>query len=69
MWSHYSNSHTGFCIAFDADKPLKLSSSLGKVLYDNVYPEINLFDNSTKNFLRFFITKSNDWEYEAEYRI
>lgn len=69
MWSHYSNSHTGFCIGFDAEKLFDLSGSLGEVVYDNVFPEINLFDNSTKNFLRFFITKSNDWEYEAEYRI
>lgn len=69
MWSHYADSHTGFCVGFDADKLFELSGSLGEVLYDNVFPENNLFDTSTNNFLRFFITKSEDWKYEAEYRI
>ena len=69
MWSHYSDSHRGFCIGLDYDKLFELSGGLGNVIYDDVFPEIGLFDTSTEGFLRLFITKSTDWNYEKEYRI
>lgn len=69
MWSHYSDSHRGFCVGFDSDKLFKLSGSLGEVIYDDAFPEVGLFDDSMEGFLRLFITKSIDWCYEEEYRI
>lgn len=69
MWSHYADSHRGYCIGFDSNILFGLSGSLGNVIYDNIFPEIGLFDDSLESFLRFFITKSESWSYEQEYRI
>lgn len=69
MWSHYADSHRGYCIGFDSDILFRLSGSLGNVLYDNRFPEIGLFDDSLEGFIKIFITKSESWSYEHEYRI
>jgi hypothetical protein len=69
MWSHYADSHRGYCIGFDSDILFRLSGSLGNVIYDNRFPVIGLFDDSLEGFVRFFITKSESWSYEQEYRI
>lgn len=71
MWSHYSNSHSGFCIGFDTDKILELDcfDFIGKVSYSKPYPIIDAaFDINLRYFLEMF-SKSSDWEYEDEYRI
>jgi len=71
MWSHYSNSHSGFCIGFDSNVLLQLNcfDFIGKVSYSKLYPIINgAFDLDLRYFLEMF-SKSSDWEYEDEYRI
>lgn len=69
MWSHYSDSHRGFCVGFDSDILYQLSGHFRKVIYDDVFPEVGLLDDSLDGFLKLFITKSTDWSYEKEYRI
>lgn len=74
MWSHYANSHKGFCIEFkaryfDADK----------VVYENEIPQIRVSDLIIQQFQpnsenlgitiwKALRTKLKEWEYEDEYR-
>lgn len=75
MWSHYANSHQGFCIEFHAK-----FLSAEKVSYENEIPRINMlkawaFPGSKDdqgnigeiiwNALR---VKLEEWKYEEEYR-
>ena len=75
MWSHYANSHHGFCIEWDAEhlKP-------GKVQYQNRLPSLDILEliESTiglrsKDKLGIQAwharkVKLSEWEYEQEYR-
>lgn len=75
MWSHYANSHKGFCIEFKSEF-LKAD----KVTYQNTIPKLNIIDmlrlqfnlidgeEFGKNIWKSLRTKLNEWEYEAEYR-
>lgn len=73
MWSHYANSHTGFCIEFD---PKKIDAK--KVSYSNRIANINLIDciniqasNGMKlvdKIMKGLFCKLEEWEYEEEYR-
>ncbi|MFC1490737.1 DUF2971 domain-containing protein [Candidatus Latescibacterota bacterium] len=75
-WSHYSDSHRGFCIGFDRDILLdqinkfyeesKTILSLEKVRYSEDFPLINPYTMDIVDQLR---TKSKEWEYEKEYRL
>lgn len=72
MWSHYSDSHKGYCVGFWKNK---LSSSLNglckPVVYNrkNQYPLIDpMLEPSEKNDLKIY-HKAFDWKYEAEYRL
>ncbi|MAY84202.1 MAG: hypothetical protein CMP59_08725 [Flavobacteriales bacterium] len=74
MWSHYSKSHTGFCLGIFEEK-LRSSGEFivgGKVQYSNEdeYPERSPLDELTL-IKSFDLThhKSSDWSYEKEYRI
>lgn len=66
MWSHYARSHEGFCIEFDATI-LPISYAL-KVRYVEKYPDIKYPFPRDKTNLRPLLLKSNDWEYENEFR-
>ena len=71
MWSHYSNSHTGFCIGLDAKfifKKFEPNLSLQQIIYDSEIPRIGLFDSPTTYFTKILSTKSKLWGYEKEYR-
>lgn len=79
MWSHYADSHKGFCVEFDAKKLLEICQNyitikeliiLRKIIYSKSYPLINPYDRDYDNsFFDWVITKSNDWEYENEWRL
>lgn len=71
MWSHYANCHTGFCVGFNSIKLFNLIlGALGPVMYDNVMPNVPLFDKlGIEGVTRLLNTKSCDWAYEEEYRI
>lgn len=70
MWSHYSSSHTGICIEFDASKKGTLFWEAMKVCYEEDYPIVNLMDlNKPEEYRKAFLTKSTHWKYEEERRI
>jgi hypothetical protein len=63
MWSHYTISHTGICLEFDAlAAPF---SHAVKVIYRRTYPAFDM----TKPGYEPLITKSDVWAYESEWRI
>ncbi|EPP3538479.1 DUF2971 domain-containing protein [Klebsiella variicola] len=71
MWSHYSASHTGFCIGFEDDfvgtiDDVQLASS---VMYSENVPLYNFFTDPKKELAqKIFFTKHKCWSYENEYR-
>ena len=73
MWAHYANNHQGICIGFWQKKLLELNRFImGSVFYppDNVFPDITPFDDDeTKILIKQTNTKSNEWQYEREYRL
>lgn len=83
MWSHYSASHTGFCVGINtstleqmAERRARLRSTvldLYRVEYQNEIPTVNFFDavkgHPSDTIDPFLTTKSDHWEYEEEYRL
>ncbi len=75
MWSHYANSHTGFCLEYDLHK-LDNNSQFLHALYPIIYSKKPLLSNiqacfyteTTKDMLTI-MNKSSDWSYEEEYRL
>ncbi|MDP1625466.1 MAG: DUF2971 domain-containing protein [bacterium] len=75
MWSHYTNSHKGFCLEFDTSfkpfKPIKIQTVL-KVTYSEKYPSLSVDDipnNLPSMPQNIFGTKSLCWCYEDEWRM
>lgn len=75
MWSHYADSHRGFCIEYDLDilcqsisHSFNLISSMD-VSYQVNRPNIPREENLDKLLHKFCGTKSKAWEYENEYRL
>lgn len=83
MWSHYSNSHKGFCVGFSTQKLKEhqksyfkrkgLKSQLRQVKYFNKLPLLDGLEVEKKDVLirgeKSLTSKSIDWKYEKEYRI
>lgn len=71
MWSHYANSHSGFCIGLD---PKFIFMNFGphltlqQMIYNHEIPRIGLFDEPETYFYKILCTKSDHWAYEKEYR-
>ena len=66
MWAHYTGSHTGICLEFDAlAAPFTRQSGATKVIYRKTYPSVDI----TATGYEPLITKSCVWAYEAEWRI
>lgn len=70
MWSHYSNSHKGFCIGFNTKILIEtLKCGIGKVIYQEQIPKFR-FNESIEDFvIKLLGTKGIVWNYENEYRI
>ncbi len=77
MWSHYSDSHEGFCVEFDAIKLGKYFSYFSEkndfqierhpAIYRESFPNlISEYDNNP--IIKQLTTKASDWEYEKEVR-
>lgn len=66
FWSHYANSHKGFCIEFDAEA-LPISMAF-KMEYSDQYPihEYPMPDDARA--FKIALRKSSEWQYENEYR-
>ena len=70
MWSHYSNSHTGVCLQFNAIMDNTIFWEAYKVNYQEDYPIVNIMDlKEFDQFFNLFATKSTHWEYEKERRV
>lgn len=81
MWSHYADSHKGFCVEYDfsgTDKELLSKLPLPVVYSENrpLIPWKAALENSEKNteeayaeIMMGLLTKDKAWEYENEWRI
>lgn len=74
MWSHYTLAHQGFVIEFDEQHPFFNQKPqipgvgfLEKVKYSKSRPHLQLFCDITPT--EMFFSKSEDWQYEQEWRI
>jgi hypothetical protein len=66
MWAHYTASHTGVCLEFNAHmEPFTKETGATKVEYQAAYPA---YDIETVGY-EPLVTKSADWSYEAEWRL
>jgi len=66
FWSHYADSHRGFCVEFDATKMPMYSAF--KVQYEKEYPEAIYPVPNDETGLKPLLVKSKIWEYEEEFR-
>ena len=75
MWSHYAKYHTGICIEYDfkeLEHAHEIIQNLYPVKYTNELIDLEKYKGSRKhvNTLTLAATsKSNDWEYEKEWRL
>ncbi len=76
MWAHYTNSHKGFCIGFDASNPF--FSDYNKMEdKDKIFMPVKYSNERIRVPTEFgekinpyiMLTKSKDWEYEDEERL
>jgi len=83
MWSHYADSHRGFCIEYDSQKLMdmfdrlfdksELIIFLRPIKYMSEYPipipSPDLDDDKDdETWMQLLTTKSNYWSYEKEWR-
>jgi hypothetical protein len=72
MWSHYSNSHKGYCIGFNSkilfNNPDHFGCG-GQVIYAKEFPEILPTEDLVQQMVKQTYIKSDMWEYEKEYRL
>lgn len=67
MWAHYGKGHRGLCLRFESGGPFV---SAVKVEYLRDYPTISFFNSTWNDRTRAaFLTKSEAWSYEDEFRI
>jgi hypothetical protein len=77
MWGHYAERGNGICLVFDEKKLLSnLPSNVygEKIAYNDSNNHSIVVDKDIEKFFEenkepLFFTKTNDWEYEQEYRI
>ncbi|AVQ40483.1 hypothetical protein C7M56_18075 [Clostridium botulinum] len=71
MWSHYTNSHSGFCIEYDFTQINNVCSELHPVFYDNKIIDITQYYKYKNQdlFKVAILNKSTEWSYENEWRI
>ena len=79
MWSHYADSHSGFCIEYDIRTLIEKDVPILPVLYSNERPlipwdAVNYLKtetdrNASINLFRALLTKDEVWEYENEWRV
>ena len=71
MWSHYSQNHTGICIAYDSRILFdEVNGALIKVKYsDDVPVLIAPVQLGKDEFFEQVGTKANFWKYEQEFRL
>jgi len=77
MWSHYTNSHKGFCVGFNSGdhfftdinmRDKEYAKHTKEVVYSDKRAEINVDIPYAPPSLDIYFTKSIDWKYENEVR-
>jgi len=80
LWSHYANSHKGFCVGLSTGKLDNYFENLAEteelvidiypVVYEKDYPDLNGFEieKDEDAVVSQFTIKPIDWSYEIEYR-
>lgn len=72
MWSHYGNSHKGFCLGYNVQNLIDTHKYLLlPVIYSDTIPYIDpkvAIETNTLPLISI-ATKSKDWSYEEEWRI
>jgi hypothetical protein len=72
MWSHYSNSHKGFCIGFKSKILFNNPDHFGRggqVIYKKEFPIILPTEDFGQQIVKQTYIKSDIWAYEKEYRL
>lgn len=75
MWAHYSSAHHGFAVRYrpeiiDVLRSLDGYGGDGDVTYSSAVPEYHWFTQSPEKSVGALLsTKSNEWQYEGEYRV
>lgn len=73
LWSHYANSHRGFCVGFESKQLfyecLQQGIKGGDVVYSIEYPIINPLMDLFEQIINQTYIKSHFWFYEQEYRL
>ena len=67
MWAHYSDSCKGFCLEFDVRSNLFCAAL--PVEYLASYPLFSVAATGEYSNLSQLLTKSDDWDYEDEFRL
>lgn len=73
MWSHYADSHRGFCVEYDISR-LALDSEPVSDFYPVIYHDIKEHEPEDRlKGIRYYhlysiLRKSSEWEYEKEWR-
>ncbi len=67
MWSHYGDSHQGFCLEFDVRKDYEFFCIAHKVMYKKEYPKFDFTDSKNTQFI--YGSKFIKWAYEEEIRV
>jgi hypothetical protein len=71
MWSHYANQHKGFAVGIWSESIIEKEEFryLDSVNYVDEFPLIKGVEDQSEQFYKKFYYKSNDWQYEKEWRI
>ena len=71
MWSHYADSHRGFCIEYSRTPDNILGEQAEPVRYQNDLPSLSAGDvaGSGGGIDKLWLTKSAHWSYEEEWRV
>ncbi len=68
MWAHYAESHTGLCLAFDANN--EFFGRAQPIEYAKPYPHVSYLHASQDVLTTaMLLTKADVWAYEEEWRI
>ena len=68
MWSHYADSHRGFCLRFRTDRDLYLATAR-QVKYSIHRPVLNFREDPTEWVKKAALTKADGWSYEKEWHV
>lgn len=69
MWSHYGDEHRGICAGYNLHELIEKYNCF-PIIYSKKMPQRKVLNINNKNMLyESILTKSEDWSYEAEWRV